>query len=78
MCLLTLQSLLFSKKEKEFLALSKKGEAKYGKLALFQVMVGNFYLAKKGDRNAQGSYKKALDIDPANKEANSLLKLLKH
>lgn len=76
--LLTLQSLLFFKKEKEFLALSKKGEAKYGKLALFQVMMGNFYLSKKDYKNAQESFKKALDIDPANKEATSLLKLLKH
>lgn len=76
--LLTLQSLLFLKKDKEFLVLSKKGEAKYGKLALFQVMMGNFYLSKKDYKNAQESFKKALDIDPANKEATSLLKLLKH
>lgn len=75
--LLNLQALLFSRKEKEFFALAKKIDSKFGKLALFHVLVGNFYFAKKDYKNAQESYRKALEIDPGSKEAAAMLKLLR-
>jgi tetratricopeptide (TPR) repeat protein len=74
--LLELQAAATAGRETEVTGLVRKFETRYGKFVTFNLILGNFYFGRKDYRKSREHYDRALELDPENKDARQMLKLL--
>jgi tetratricopeptide (TPR) repeat protein len=63
-------------RDTEMPGLIRKNEERYRKFVTFQLILGNYYFRKKDYKKSREFYEKALEIEPGNKDAKQMVKLL--
>lgn len=74
--LLELHTATTAGRETEVAGLVRKIEPRYSKFVTFNLILGNYHFAKKDYRKSREYYDRALELDPENKDARQMLKLL--
>lgn len=74
---LTLQTLINENKLKDAEARIKQMGDRYAFVSVFHILKGHYYVAVKNVNAAKESFEKALELNPKNEEARSMLALLR-